>query len=73
MKCYTTEELKDLLNEAYLKGFSASGEGYNGEYPFDQYGDSPEDDKEWQEKRDECIADLLHRDTGGYDGKGNKA
>lgn len=27
--------LKEVFEAAYLLGFKASGEGYNGEYPFD--------------------------------------
>lgn len=27
-------ELVEALEKAYLSGFNASGEGYNGEYPF---------------------------------------
>jgi hypothetical protein len=30
----TTEE-QHALEEAFLAGFKASGEGYNGEYPFE--------------------------------------
>ena len=31
------EELKEAVIEAYLQGFKISGEGYNGEYPFEGY------------------------------------
>ena len=33
--------LKKLLKEAYARGFAASGEGYNQEYPFDQHDAKP--------------------------------
>jgi hypothetical protein len=36
----TTKE----LFQAYLAGFNASGQGYNGEYPFRVKGRLPEDD-----------------------------
>lgn len=68
MKCYTTEELKELLDEAFVLGWQMSGEGWNHEHPGDAHTETI-----WQETRDELIAELLHRDTGGYDGKGNKA
>ncbi|MEX3315664.1 hypothetical protein [Sulfitobacter sp. PS-8MA] len=52
----------DLLDEAvkaaYLAGFTASGEGYNGEYPFQQYGKNPENDADWVKDRDATLAKL---------------
>lgn len=27
--------IRDVITEAFVAGFKASGEGYNGEYPFD--------------------------------------
>lgn len=32
------EGLRHLLDEAYTRGFDASGEGWNGEYPGDHLG-----------------------------------
>jgi hypothetical protein len=42
------------LEEAYLAGFKASGEGWNGEFPFE--GEDPEKDAHWVERRDRFIA-----------------
>ena len=57
------EYLKNLLNAAYLAGFNASGEGYNGEYPFQDCGTSPEKDDGWRFARDFKIAELINGDN----------
>ena len=36
------EALKHALEAAYLAGWSASGEGYNAEYPFGDHAKNPE-------------------------------
>jgi hypothetical protein len=46
---------KEALEAAYLAGFNASGEGYNGEYPFGDRSERPEQDKDWSAERDEFI------------------
>ena len=43
-------------NAAYLAGFNASGEGWNGEYPFSDKSKSPEDDPDWIATRDRIRA-----------------
>ncbi len=43
------------LKEAYLAGFLASGEGYNAEYPFQDYSQNPEEDKWWCKNRDNAL------------------
>jgi hypothetical protein len=43
----------EALKAAYLAGFNASGEGYNGEYPF--HGAHPEQDAGWIKNRDNEI------------------
>ncbi len=51
----TKEEALDFdlaLDAAYLAGFNASGEGYNGEYPFRDHGAHPEQDAGWIKNRD---------------------
>lgn len=48
-------ELVKALEKAYLAGFNDSGEGYNGEYPFQDHGASPEKDSSWLERRDIAI------------------
>ena len=51
--------LKKLLKEAYARGFAASGEGYNQEYPFDQHNDKPQSDVVWRKNRDRALKTLL--------------
>ena len=51
--------LKKLLKEAYARGFAASGEGYNQEYPFDQHGNEPQSDVAWRKNRDKALKTLL--------------
>ena len=51
----------DLLRAAYLAGFNASGEGWNGEYPFHDKGDTPESNPHWIETRDKNLAPLASR------------
>jgi hypothetical protein len=41
------EKLIELIEKAYRLGFSASGEGYNAEYPFSDKGVKLEEDPEW--------------------------
>ena len=52
-------DLKILLQQAYLAGFNATGDGYNAEYPYDQKGQDPEDDTDWCEKRNEAIKSIM--------------
>ena len=54
----TKEEIKLAIETAYLAGFNASGEGYNGEYPFEH--SNPEDDAYWVEKRNLTINAIGH-------------
>jgi len=49
------EALKLALNAAYLAGFSASGEGYNGEYPFGDRNQNPEHNPAWCKYRDNQL------------------
>jgi len=46
------EALKLALEAAYLAGFNASGEGYNGEYGID----CPEENAIWKRDRDNDIS-----------------
>lgn len=41
--------------DGYLLGFNASGEGWNGEYPFGDRNQKPEEDLYWLEQRAEAI------------------
>ena len=50
---------KAAVEAAYLAGFNSSGEGYNGEYPFQQRGRDPKDDADWIARRDAEIAALI--------------
>jgi len=45
---------QEARKEGYLAGFNASGEGWNGEHPFE--GEDPEADAYWAEKRDAALA-----------------
>ena len=49
------EAMQDALNAAYLSGFMAASEGWNGEYPFADKGESPSDDPEWLHDRDRHL------------------
>ena len=54
-----TEALKLALEAAYLAGFNASGEGYNGEYPFQDPDAHPEQDEHWRKGRDYYVREAL--------------
>jgi hypothetical protein len=45
----------EALKAAYLAGFKASGEGYNGEYPFYDNDQNIEEDAAWCKDRDSAI------------------
>jgi hypothetical protein len=47
---------KETLEAAYLAGFNASGEGYNGEYPFQDHNAHPEQDADWVGDRDNKLS-----------------
>lgn len=51
--------MKLALEAAYLAGFSASGEGYNGEYPFGDKNQNPEHDSVWCKDRDNALQEAL--------------
>jgi hypothetical protein len=52
--------LEDLLRDAFTAGFMASGEGYNGEYPFE--GHQPHKVRgELAEQINECIATIRNQ------------
>lgn len=55
----TMTKLEQALQAAYLAGFMASGEGYNGEYPFQDKSKNPEDSKAWCRDRDNAILAIL--------------
>jgi hypothetical protein len=46
------DTIRRLTEKAYLLGFNAAGEGYNGEFPFEQRGIDPETDSNWTEQRE---------------------
>lgn len=50
--------MRETLEAAYLAGFMASGEGHNGEFPFQDRDTSPTDDPWWVERRDKDLAAL---------------
>lgn len=47
-------EALERVRDAWLDGFLASGEGWNGEYPFDEDRDDPR----LQERADEYVSSL---------------
>ncbi len=49
-----TDDLRALLQAAYLAGFMASAEGWNGEHPCIDYAQ----DEYWLKRRDEALAAL---------------
>ena len=51
-----TARLDAEWNAAYLAGFMASGEGWNGEYPFSDHGKRPDNQDHWLDDRDEARA-----------------
>lgn len=53
------EGMKCGLERGFLGGFAASGEGWNGEYPFDDMNENPLEDSHWMENRDKFIAAIL--------------
>ena len=52
-----TARIEAAVERAYLDGFMASGEGYNGEYPYGDRNQKPEDDPYWITQRDKTIRD----------------
>ena len=51
----STKTIKLALEAAYLAGFNASAEGYNGEYGVDY----PEQDNVWVKDRDNYVSKAL--------------
>jgi len=47
------------LQAAYLAGFNASAEGYNGEYPFADNPAWPEHDSAWRDQRDRNLKKIV--------------
>lgn len=52
------KRLRAMLPAAYLAGFMASGEGWNGEWPFQDSATAPESDSDWLAVRDADLAAL---------------
>ena len=53
------KQLTALMKIAYRKGFRASREGYNEEYPFEQDGISPNDWPKWMADRDKAVKETV--------------
>jgi hypothetical protein len=53
------------LKAVYLAGFMASGEGWNGEYPFEDFDRNPEDEPNWCERRDIDLKELASLQSTG--------
>ena len=55
-------QINTLLRLGFARGFRASSEGWNAEYPF---GDRAEDftfDEEWINMREDNLADLFRKE-----------
>ena len=61
----STKTIKLALEAAYLAGFNASGEGYNGEYGVDY----PEQDAIWVKDRDNYVSKALAEQTAPQETK----
>jgi len=59
------EAMKLALEAAYLAGFNASGEGYNGEFPFGGKNQNPEHDSMWCKDRDNDLEEALAKQEQG--------
>ncbi len=59
MRKQMKKETIELMNQAYLAGFNASGEGYNAEYPFQDNEIKPEKDIAWKRNRDRDISLII--------------
>ena len=53
------EKMKQALEAAYLAGFNASGEGYNGEYPFGDKMQDPSENRVWKKDRDNYVSQAI--------------
>jgi hypothetical protein len=53
------DEVLKLVREAYKIGFAASGEGYNGEFPFGDKQQNMEEDKNWVEGREMDLEEMF--------------
>ena len=56
-------EREKALREGFLMGFNASGEGWNGEYPYMDNNVSPITDPEWVKVRDEVLSALIAKEV----------
>ncbi len=52
---------REEWNKAYLAGFLASGEGWNGEYPFSERACQKDD--LWVKNRDDCFNHLHQKEA----------
>jgi hypothetical protein len=57
-KAHKEDEAREAWKRGYLAGFMASGEGWNGEYPFQDASRNAEQDEYWIECRDATLAAL---------------
>ena len=55
-------DIQEMLRAAYLAGFSASSEGYNAEWPFEDNGENPADDPHWCTTRDLALSDMMEKE-----------
>lgn len=65
-----TAAMRKALEQAYLAGFNASGEGYNGECPFGDHGTSPENDRGWIYSRNDYVNEAIEQEPFAASTKG---
>jgi hypothetical protein len=51
--------VKEMLELAYFDGFMASGEGYNGEFPYTQKGIDPSTEQYWCNDREFAVKTIM--------------
>lgn len=64
MEVQVAKAREDAMRQGYLLGFNSSGEGWNGEYPFKDKAQSPDEDAGWLRERDGIIREVLHAGEG---------
>lgn len=58
------ETLRQKLERAYEMGFLESGQGYNGEWPFQDKGLDPRKDADWVARRDQSLTRVFGNPNG---------
>ncbi|GCE83025.1 hypothetical protein [Komagataeibacter diospyri] len=59
MEVQVAKVREDAMRQGYLLGFNSATEGWNGEYPFKDKAQSPDEDADWLQDRDDNIRAAL--------------